>query len=299
MLEHEQGARAGSDIEQVHDMRVATRRMRAALRVFAEYLDEDAFKPFAKMLRRTARALGAVRDLDIFQEKAQHYIDTLPVERQSELDVMLAAWQSEYQLARSSLIELLDSPAFARFNTEFDEFLRTPEAGALPIEANNGNPIAHRVRDVLPMILLRGYADVRVYADSVNKPDVPLTQLHQLRIASKGLRYTLEFFADVLAPESKTLIDQVKGLQDHLGNLQDAVVACNILHDFLTWGKWSDVEQKSSRRRRTLIIAPGVATYLAARQNEIHELVQSFPQIWASIVHADFKRQVLALIAEF
>ena len=297
MLEHEQGAREGSDIEQVHDMRVATRRMRAALRVFAEYLDADAFKPFAKMLRRTARALGAVRDLDVFREKAQPYIDTLPAERQAELDGLLAAWQTEYQRARSELVTLFDSAAFASFKTEFDSFLRTPGAGALPIDENNDNPVAHRVRDVLPMILLRGYADVRAYEESVNKPDVPLTRLHQLRIASKGLRYTLEFFADVIDPESKVLIDQVKELQDHLGNLQDAVVACNVLHDFLTWGKWSDVEQKSPRRRRTLIVAPGVATYLAARQNEIHELVQTFPQIWSPIIHADFKRQLLALIA--
>jgi len=297
LLEHEAGARGGSDIEQVHDMRVATRRMRAALRVFAEYRDADAFKPFAKMLRRTARALGAVRDLDVFRQNAQRYIDTLPAERQLELDALLIAWQTEYERARSALIELFDSAAFVSFKTDFDKFLRTPGAGALPIEETDGEPVAQRVRDALPMILLRGYADVRAHAEAVNQPDVPLTRLHQLRIASKGLRYTLEFFTDVIDPQSKGVIDQVKELQDHLGNLQDAVVACNILRDFLTWGKWSNVEQNSSRRRRALIVAPGVATYLAARQNEIHELVQTFPQVWSPIVHADFKRQLLALIA--
>lgn len=297
MLGHEAGARAGSDIEQVHDMRVATRRMRAALRVFAEYLDVDAFKPFAKMLRRTARALGAVRDLDVFREKAQHYIETLPAERKSELDGLLVAWQTEYQRARRELIALFDSAAFARFKTEFDKFLRTPGAGALPSETTDGKIIAHRVRNVLPMILLRGYADVRAYDEAVKKIDVPLSQLHQLRIASKGLRYTLEFFADVLKPDAQALIERMKELQDHLGNLQDAVVACNILRDFLTWGKWSDVTQKSPRRRRTIIVAPGVAAYLAARQNEIHALVQTFPRVWSPIIHADFKRQLLALIA--
>ncbi len=298
MLACEAGARTGNDIEQVHDMRVATRRMRAALRVFAEYLDADAFKPFAKMLRRTARALGAVRDLDVFREKARQYIEDLPAERKSELDTLLIAWQAEYQHARQVLLALFDSEAFVQFKTEFDKFLRTPGAGALPVATIDGErPIAHRVRNVLPMILLRGYADVRAYDVSVKKSDVPLTQLHQLRIASKGLRYTLEFFADVLKPDAQALIEHIKELQDHLGNLQDAVVACNILRDFLTWGKWSDVAQKSSRRRRALIVAPGVAAYLAARQNEIHDLVQTFPRVWSPVIHADFKRQLLALIA--
>jgi CHAD domain-containing protein len=127
-------------------------------------------------------------------------------------------------------------------------------------------------------------------------PDVPLTRLHQLRIASKGLRYTLEFFADVLGPGAQSLIEQMKQLQDHLGNLQDAVVACNHLHDFLAWGEWSH-PAKSSRRPRALVVAPGVAAYLAARQTQIHELVQRFPQVWTPISHSEFKNQLLALLA--
>jgi CHAD domain-containing protein len=297
MLDHEAGARAGTDIEQVHDMRVATRRMRAALRVFADYLDADTFKPFVKMLRRTGRTLGAVRDLDVFREKAQHYLDTLPDERKPELDLLLAAWQTEYQRARGELMELFDSDAYARVKTAFGKFLRTPGAGAAATEMREGEPIAHCVRDVLPIILLRGWAIVRAYDESVSTPDVPLTRLHQLRIASKGLRYTLEFFADVMNPKAQSLIEQTKQLQDHLGNLQDAVVACNILNDFLNWGEWSHAARRSLRRPRTLIVAPGVAAYLAARQNEIRELVQTFPQVWLPISQSEFRRQLLALMA--
>ena len=297
MLDHEAGAREGADSEEVHDMRVATRRMRAALRVFADHIDADAFKPYAKMLRRTARALGAVRDLDVFREKTQHYLDALPDERKSELAPLLAAWQTEYPRGRGELIALFDSDAFARFKTTFEEFLRVRGAGAAATEAKDGEPRAQRVRDVLPIILLREWAAVHAYDESVSAPDVPLTRLHQLRIASKGLRYTLEFFVDVLGPGAQSLIEQMKQLQDHLGNLQDAVVACNHLHDFLAWGEWSGAAPKSSRRPRTLIVAPGVAAYLAARQTEIHELVQSFPRVWAPISNSEFKNQLLALLA--
>ena len=74
MIEHEPGTRKGEDIEELHDMRVATRRMRAALRLFEAFLDPEALRPFLKTLRRTGRTLGAVRDLDVFWEKTE----TLP-----------------------------------------------------------------------------------------------------------------------------------------------------------------------------------------------------------------------------
>ena len=64
MLEHEAGTRLGEDSEELHVMRVSSRRMRMALRVFDEYLDRQAMRPVLKGLRRTGRTLGAVRDLD-------------------------------------------------------------------------------------------------------------------------------------------------------------------------------------------------------------------------------------------
>ena len=71
MLEHEEGTRLGEDPEELHDMRVSTRRMRMALRVFADYLDPEVLRPVLRGLRRTGRTLGAVRDLDVFDEKTQ------------------------------------------------------------------------------------------------------------------------------------------------------------------------------------------------------------------------------------
>jgi len=296
MLAHEAGVRAGTDSEQVHDMRVATRRMRAALRVFDEFLDAKAFKPFAKMLRRTARMLGAVRDLDIFREKTQHYIDTLPDERKGELDQLLAAWHTEYQRARGELIAWLDNAEYAQFKKTFTEFLQTPGAGAAVVDSSGNAPrVVERVRDLLPIIVLRGWAAIRAYDELVSAPDVSLETLHQLRIASKYLRYTLEFFDEVLPPNAKLLIEQIKRLQDHLGNLQDAVVACRYLHNFLTWGEWSPASK--AEQHPPLIVAPEVAAYLAVRQAEIRTLVQTFPQVWAPISHADFKKQLLALLA--
>src|SRR5688572_21869623 len=65
MLKHEAGARTGEDIEDVHDMRVATRRMRSALRLFESYFKPKWVDAYSRRLRKIARALGVVRDLDV------------------------------------------------------------------------------------------------------------------------------------------------------------------------------------------------------------------------------------------
>jgi CHAD domain-containing protein len=299
VLRTEPKVREHSDGELVHDLRVATRRMRVALRVFGGYLDRDAFRPFRKRLRRTARVLGAVRDLDVLCERTQRYLETLSEDRTSELDALLAAWKAEHERARGELIEWIDGDTFAQFKTEFDEFVRRPGAGAAPTETRSGRLIAHRVRDLLPIVLLRGWAAVRAYDESACAPDPSLEHLHQLRIACKRLRYTLEFFESVLDADAQALIGQLIAVQDHLGNVQDGVVACNILQGFLPRGEWSPGAKKASRRPRTVVVAPGVAAYFAARQSEIQSLVQTFPNVWAPIGASTFKRQLLALIADW
>ncbi len=107
-------------------MRVATRRMRAAYQVFGDYLDMEQMAPFLKGLRRTGRALGAVRDLDVFWEKTQHYLDTLPPDQPHDLGPLRAVWEAEREVARERMVAYLDSKRCARFTKEFGEFLQTP-----------------------------------------------------------------------------------------------------------------------------------------------------------------------------
>ncbi len=288
MLYHEPGTRRGEDIEELHDMRVATRRMRAAMQVFSDYLDPEKMTPFTKGLRRTGRALGAVRDLDVFQDKVQRYLDALPAEKQDGLDPLLAVWRAQREAAREKMITYLDGDRYARFRVEFAAFLEKPNAGGLPILTEDGEPIPHRLRHVVPVVVYQRLAAVRAFDEWVTQPDVPLERLHQLRIAGKRLRYALEFFREVLGPESKALIDTMKGFQDHLGDLQDAVVACNLLRDFLTWGTWGHAKSQEGRWPSEPVVAPGVATYMAIRQKEIQRLVETFPQAWSKIQTPDF-----------
>jgi CHAD domain-containing protein len=143
----------------------------------------------------------------------------------------------------------------------------------------------------VPAALYQRLAAVQGFNELVLGPDVSLSRYHQLRIVSKGLRYALEFFREVLGPEAETLIGEVKGLQDHLGDLQDAVVASNLLRDFLMWGTWGHAEgQKKVAWPAETVVAPGVAAYLAARQAELQDLVLTFPQVWARFSTPEFSR---------
>lgn len=298
MLYHEPGTREGEDIEELHDMRVATRRMRAAVRVFGDHLDPKQIKPFNKGLRRTGRALGAVRDLDVFGEKMQTYLDTLPPEKQDALDPLLTVWEAEREAARDKMLKYLDSGKYARFKEEFSEFLQAEGAGALPVLADESDPIPHRLRHVVPVAVYDRLAHVRAYDEWVTQPDVPLETLHQLRIAIKRLRYALEFFHEVLGPEAKQVIKECKVLQDHLGDLQDAGVASNLLRDFLTWGTWG---RKKGKKKQSMpaepIVAPGVAAYLAAKHSEIEYLVDTFPEAWAQFQSPEIGESIAAAVA--
>jgi CHAD domain-containing protein len=271
--------------------------MRAALRVFRPYVDTTAYKPFRKALRRTGRILGTVRDLDVFREKAQRYLDALPDERRSELDSLLAAWQIRHNAARQGMLTLLDSQAYAQFKNEFGRFLATPGAGAPQAPSEGTAPLPHRVREAVPPLVVGSYAAVRAYEGRVEGTDTPLPRLHQLRITAKGLRYALEFFREILPTEVESLIDRIKELQEHLGNLQDAVVTCGVLRDFLTWGTWGH-DRTKAMAATGVIVAPGVATYLSVRQVELRQLVEGFPAVWKKVSDEDFRRQMFAVVAK-
>jgi CHAD domain-containing protein len=87
-------------------------------------------------------------------------------------------------------------------------------------------------------------------------------------------------------------------MQDHLGDLQDAVVTCTILRNFLTWGTWQPPSGNGRRRAMPMIVAPGVAAYLAARQTELNELVDTFPTMWAKIRGESFGHGLAAVVGD-
>ena len=295
MLEHEEGTRLGEDPEELHDMRVSTRRMRMALRVFADYLDPDVLRPVLKGLRRTGRTLGNVRDLDVFNEKTQVYLDGLPDERAGDLDGLLEAWKAERDRQREHLVAYLDGKRYRRFVERTTELLDGPVEALAP--QNIVTPRPQRVAQVLPGVLYKDMAVVWAFEGQLGGLETPLPRFHALRKSCKGLRYTLEFFEDVLGSGARPLIKRVKGLQDHLGDLQDAVVTSGVLRDYITWGTWRH-EGHELPGPIEVIVAPGAARYLCARQEEMERLVLTFPEAWPTVAGNEFSRELASVIAE-
>jgi CHAD domain-containing protein len=289
MLRHEAGTCLGEDIEELHDMRVATRRMRAAFEVFKEAFKEKALKPHLKGLRATGRALGHVRDLDVFMEKAQHYLDTLPEEQRAGLTPLLNAWQVEREAARLAMLEHLQGGEYQVFKHRFYEFLRTPGAG---IKKQTGpGPQPSLVQELVPVLIYTRLAEVRAFSSCLET--ATLEQLHALRIEFKKLRYTLEFFREVLGEENKEVIGCLKSLQDHLGDLNDANVACQILRKFLDESETKQANLPIGDRQSP---EPLVA-YLAYRHAERHRLMVTFPTAWSSFDKPKVRRDLALAVA--
>jgi CHAD domain-containing protein len=290
MAANEAGTRAGEDIEALHDMRVATRRMRAAFSIFERYLDKAALAPYIESLRVTGRALGPVRDLDVFWMKAQAYVerqDTAP-----DLGPLATAWEAARQRARTEMLAYLDSEAYAEFKRQFEALLAAPLPGRERL-SHKGTARPYYLRPVIPVVLYRRLARVRAFDEWVTRPSPELTHCHRLRIAIKRLRYALEFFEAPLAPHSRTLIEKLKAVQDHLGDLQDAVVARRRLRAFLATGVLRARSDRPPDDDDAAIDAPEVAAYLDHQHTEIQRLLDTLPAVWETIQSAAFD-QLLA-----
>jgi CHAD domain-containing protein len=293
MLSHEKGTRKGEDIEELHDMRVAVRRMRAAAIVFDEYLESEKLEPHLKGLRRTLGALGGVRDLDVFREKAEVYLKTLPAGHEHDLDPLFVTLTEEREKAREDMLDYLDSEKYSRFKKDFSEFLAFPETWALPTTTEKHDALPHRVKDVLPSILYSRLADISAYSEWVEGPHVSVERLHRLRIAAKGLRYTLEFFESVLGKDVEGLIRDFKVLQEHLGDLHDAVVATGMLDTYLKTGAWKlSGNEKTSDEKQVPENYGGIEAYLAYREAELLTLLDTFPEAWEKVQTGEFRKKI-------
>lgn len=290
MEANEKGTRKGEDIEKLHSMRVAVRRMRTAARIFGRFLDEDEFRPFARELRALGHTLGPIRDLDVQLGHARGFRDTLRMRERIDLDVLLEGWGRARARLRKHLLEHLDSSDFGRFREEFPIFLEDPSGGARSVVKNNGGVRPSLLNHQGPVILLERLAAVRAYAGWLEGEEVPLRRYHRLRIEVKRLRYTLEFLSDVAGPEAEPLIAYLKTAQDHLGEMREAwMTADRLEREFLPHA----LQGPEPGRH------PGIAAYLASRQIRCEELRESFPAQWATINNREFHRRIAAIAASF
>jgi CHAD domain-containing protein len=281
MLDQEPGVRAGIDSEAVHKMRVATRRQRAAWRVFGEAFRKGRTKRYRDGLREMAGRLGAVRDLDVQLEAADAYRADLPVAEQRALEPLLGAWRQHRDDARLLLLRELDSPASRRWLDDYIDFVRTEGAAVVAV----GPVQPHRVRDTAPSRIWTAYEGVRGYESVLRWADVPT--LHELRIAGKWLRYSMEFVREALGADADSLIARVTALQDHLGLMNDADVTASMTRTFL-------VEQAGDL---SALESAAIGRYLVDREKEVARLRRTVGATWRGVAGLRFRRTLGRVVA--
>jgi triphosphatase len=199
---------ASDDPEAVHKMRVATRRLRAALRVFEDILPPCASE-LGRELKWLAAILGAVRDLDVQIHSLGEASQTLRAAPEATWPVV-CLFQARRGEAREALVAALAAPRFAELVGAVEALLEQPW------------PAPEQPPDAPGLIRARyrrlGRAGVALVEDA--QPD----DLHKARIRAKQLRYTLECFASVYGPPARKLLRKTIRLQDVLGAVQDAAI---------------------------------------------------------------------------
>jgi len=283
MLKHEAGSRTGEDIEDVHDMRVATRRIRSTFRLLDKYYKPKSIAPYNLQLRKVARALGAVRDLDVMIVNLTAFASTLPEDRGAALQPIFDKLNDERTSARKDLKRLFDKGSYRRFLGDFGKFLTTPKAGAHSSEEGDLAPV--QVRHILPTLIYDHLGHVRAYDSVIAKADA--TTLHALRIEFKRLRYTVSLFSEIMGSTIKNFVDELKTIQDHLGNLNDVSTAQIRLSDLID----------SLKPDEAALAIEVLREYMVQQDAQGEQLVTSMPEIWQRFNSKTVQKHLASSIA--
>ncbi|RSM42296.1 CHAD domain-containing protein [Amycolatopsis balhimycina DSM 5908] len=225
LLAHESGTRSGADPEDLHQMRVALRRMRSVLKLSGTLVGDGA-EPVRAELGWLGQSLGEVRDYDVLIGHLRELIAGFEVRDQAPGHRLVSRFVAERATAKRRLTRALSS---ARYSTLLREVsLLTRERDAAAEEAER------------PHDLIAGLAKPhRKLAKAVRAlpADPPDDDLHALRIHGKKLRYAAELAQTSAkkkqAERIKNLLKATKDFQTVLGDHQDAVIAAERMRTVL------------------------------------------------------------------
>ena len=236
----------GTDADAVHDMRVASRRLREALRLFAAVYPRREFKRWQRRVRDVTRALGPVRDSDVFAEEFARFGQELGEggrrcvafavgrrlgRRETELDDL------RHGLAQLKLSRRADE--FADFTGEVREVGDDTE---LPLAAFAHEAVSERAAVVVQM-------------QPAALVDANRAQQHALRIDYKRLRYAVEVFSPCYGDTFEGLHGTLTAFQDALGTLHDMEVFAQHLEspEFATQATLAGVEPADTEEVTALL----------------------------------------------
>ena len=221
LVHHDPVVRLDADIEGVHQVRVATRRLRSDLRTFGALLDPDWALQVRGELSWLGQSLGVVRDGDVLLARLRKRVAGLPAEDPRGVSRLLATLKADRDGGYRELLATLRSD---RYLTLLDDLVEAARAPAL-LPAADG-PAAAALAPLVRGPLRKLRKDVAALGDPPEDEE-----LHAIRIRAKRARYAAEAVAPILGKRARAVAAAAAGLQGVLGEHHDAVVAEQWLRD--------------------------------------------------------------------
>ena len=261
LLRHDPGVRLGVDAEDVHQARVATRRLRSDLRTFRPLVAQAWADGLRDDLRWLGGELGRVRDAEVLRDRLRSAATTLPAtDRRSALAVV-APLVGQVRSARRHLLTAMDTE---RYIEVIDHLVAAARAPVLTEMSTSP------AREVLPGLVRKPWRSLKSGAIAA-RGDVPDEQLHDLRIRAKRCRYAAEAAAPATGKNAAKFAREVAALQEVLGELHDGVVAEAWLRD----------RSAAPRVHETALFAAGE---LVAQQRDAAERARTgWPAVWKRV----------------
>jgi CHAD domain-containing protein len=267
------GAKSGGDPGHVHRMRVASRRLRAALPVFSSCFPKGKYRKWLHAVRSVTTSLGRARDLDVQITFLDDYIKNLepgdvnsPYEKPwKEADLSgLAALLGKLKAERTAIQPGIE--AIARLFSEKGAFSDLPEA----IRQAKACRSRVTIRERALRETGKRAAALIAFSPNVRNPDA-VEAHHAMRIAAKKFRYTMEIFDEACDGSYDDLIQSVRRLQEILGSIHD----CDV---------WILVLEKECRNKdnisRGKLGDKGLNALLGNRKNQRKLLYREFVGLW-------------------
>ena len=216
--------RADDDPYYVHQLRVSSRRARAALAVFRDLLPKQRSKQIKKQLNLVRRAAGDARDLDVLVERLS---GPLEERRSSKLARVADDLRLRRQIAQKPLLRLCRDLERQRFTDAVDLLLKRVRWRSDGPEPTLGNAVPPILSQAVEEFFAAAAEDL---ADS--------EKLHQMRIAGKRLRYSMELLAGAFPSTFQTELYPIfEDVQDRLGEINDDVTASRLFRDWAEQSK--------------------------------------------------------------
>jgi CHAD domain-containing protein len=268
------GVRRGNDIENVHRMRVASRRFRSAFPLFMHCFQGKKTRTWKEQVRRITSSLGSARDADVQIEHLEEIFSYLPKPAyRSGVRRLLTRLKQQRNQLQMHVLKSLKRFEASGVIADISQTL-SPWA-ALAVQAF---PFSRDLYLLSAEAIQQCQRKVWSYEPYIHQPE-RVEELHAMRVAAKQLRYTLEIFAPLYPDRYKRAITVVKEMQELLGAIHDADVWMDFLPRFIEEERQRTINYYNSARPMSRLL-PGIQYLQETHLSERQRLYQEFIQLW-------------------